>query len=87
MDEMSSNAQSRDATLSRMEWEGESAMHSDNLAREEMQRPVTRAVARFQETLAGCGTGCIFRRYLKPISNFEHRGAALGAIRTDDFVP
>lgn len=62
-------------------------MHSDNSAGEEMQRPVARAVARFQETLPGCGTGCIFRRYLKPVSNCEHRGAALRAIRTDDFVP
>ena len=38
----------------------------------------------FQETLPGCGIGCIFRRYLKPVSTCDYCDAALGAIRTDD---
>ena len=86
MDEMP-HVQSPDATLSRLEREGEGAMHSDNLAGEEMRRPIPLAVARVQETLPGCGIGCIIRHYLKPVSACEHRGAAFGAIRTDDFAP
>jgi hypothetical protein len=52
-----------------------------------MQRPVTRAVERFQETLPSCGAVCIFRCYVKPVSNYDHRGAAPGVICTDHFVP
>ncbi|MDA0230892.1 MAG: DUF983 domain-containing protein [Proteobacteria bacterium] len=68
-------------------------MHTKNLAGEdltgeEVRRPIPRSLWRgFRKRCPSCGTGRIYRRYLKPVSACDHCGAALGAIRTDDFAP